>query len=357
MNGYNWKILLCGVGMTLLVACNEQEPIAPSNGSSVFWNQPHSTFMGMKGHVQEIQETHYFEEEGCWYEGDVSRLTFSPEGHITAYQPTVFTETGTWTASAQPSLPSKRSFSERLCDYTYHYEHQRLTGITINEWGADMPVVFHLTYGTSSRFIPLPCPLGTQAFFLIQGIATITADGIDFTMEQEGNTLVYTMKQQTWRGTLVEQTSYEYEAGTHYPTRSTTTTTLRDIEQTRTETLYTFAPGGALQTTQSTTFENSSATGSTTCRYRNGSLLLPSSRNIVPAEGATYTLLYEYDRYENLVSVTRSAEGETAQAETILYESYDAAGNWTTSFASQSSQVDPNHNDATIRTERSIRYY
>lgn len=312
--------------------------------------------MGLKGKPAEVQEIRYYDEEGSWYEGDASRMTFSPEGRITSYQPVWMRETE-GEPYAMPH-PMKRSFSETLCEYEYRYDTDgRLTEIRLSEWGADMPMSFRLTYGTSTRYVPLPCPLGTCPFFLVQGVSTITAEGRDFSMTEESNELLYTTQQQTWRGTAVEQTRYVYEANADYPSQSITTTTLRGIEQTRTETQYEFADDGTLQTTRSTRFENGSAVHGTTCRYRTGSLLLPASKNVIPAEGASYTLTYAYDPHGNPVSITRSTEEEAPQAETTVYESHDAEGNWTVNIATTSSLVDPSHNDAIVRTERTIAYH
>ncbi len=343
--------LLCIVFASCGDGHDNEEPNLPDFPKTPFWMHPHRDFMGLKGSVSKLVEiTRPLPSE----QSDVSEgatmsldMRFNADGMLTYYNSTGMNPEpdqqtrGVWTT---PSF------------YAYEYDEQgRMVRAVVTPMG-DEPVVYNLTYGHHTNYVPLLFPLGPMDFFLVKGLQSIESDDGTVSYFFNGTEAMYETR--SWSGNT--KTVYHYESDSPYPIDKTVTTARGEEVEATEVTSYTYGEDGSLQKTDVRAEEGGVESQRTIVRYAEGKFLLPVSE--IADLGTTLQLdwRYTYDTDGRLQRVdyveNKGSEDEVNDYEEYKYTSSDSYGNWTDSRQRQSNTVNILHMDGQVDVHRDISY-
>lgn len=335
-------ILLC---LSTFTACSEDESHYYSTyvPETPFWEQAHTTFLGLKGNVKGLIESQWEDVDGEAFEGNRTWTEFNTAGRITYYNPT--------------GVEENRWIGMEMNSYRYLYDEQnRPTQAVVTSLG-EAQCSYTLTYSNSSRYVPLPFALGALDFFLVRGLTAVEAEGIDFSGSLTENSVTYTTVTPGFRGDTETTVTYHYDEGTSYPTTCTVTESYGDEIISRELTQYEFAANGRLMARTLHLYEDDQELEINKQTYHSSLPLQLYTTEITNCENQERTqMLYTYDTQDRLTFITRTDPDGTTSEETYLYTQTDPTGNWTEGQFTWSSHVNLNHWDGTFRFTRTLIY-
>lgn len=327
----------------LLSACDSSETShwVHSPEQSSVWQQPHSKLLGYKAAVRAVEEYKQFTEDGENYDSDIIRTEFDAYGQITHYNPT--------------GTPSVRWIGMATESYNYEYDaHHHITKAEVKMQEETLSTyTFH--YGSDTRFYPLPCAVGEIPFLMVQGLTEVQYSDENFTAAITDDGITYTTTENTWRGTLVHQSSFSYAPNSLYPKECIKTTSRNDEELNKEITTYTFDEEGWLTTTKIKVFENNILIEEQQVHYHPTLPLSPQRKQVISADGVISNWEYEYNENGWLSRVLYQQE-ETEERELYQYLKIDKQGNWYEGEFTWNERVNPAHWLPSFRIFRNITY-
>ena len=327
-----------------LTACSDDEgtpapPICPP--ATAFWEQPHPVFLGLQGEVESLAETLWADVDGEEEEGTTTLTRFNNAGKITYYNPT--------------GIEENRWIGMDMYSHAYLYDEQnRLQQARLTAVGTE-PISYTLTYDEDNRYVPLPFELGPLDFFLVKGVAGITAEGTDFICTRTATAVTYITQTPGLRGTTETHTVYEYGPGESYP-RTRKVWEMHDGKEVMVEqTTYRFADNGRLTERRIINFEDNQPTVGEEQTFH---ATLPLCLELTSVTDLDQTLIRYYYTYEEHGWISRIAKVQNAEVETetYTYTTVDGTGNWTEGRFIWSSRVNLAHWDGAFRVTRKLTY-
>lgn len=306
----------------LLWACHEDnqtpgedppQPVTPVD--TLFWEMPHSQFMGLKGKVLSCVQTGS-DEEGEGFEQ--MTMDFDSCGHLLWYDPLGL-------SLEEPATCEVGWIDPTTCRYEYDAKG-RLIKATLAVMG-DEPVVYNLEYDQHGKYVPLPFPLGMKTFFLVKDLAKVRTSGFVYTYT--GGKATYATE--TWMG----KSEITYEFKNEYPEKCTELT-LRGTDTLRKdETTFIFDAKGRLQSSVlKSTYPGEEGYSQTEIQYAADFLLLPVSETSWLDGEKSVSYYYKYDAFGNLLAksyqhFSMGESGKEVIEESNNYSGWDSQKNWT----------------------------
>lgn len=304
----------------LLLACGEDktpEPVVQPEKpvDTLFWDMPHSRFLGLRGTVTSCIQIGLDDEMG-----EVERLTmeFDTCGRLLWYDPLGL-------APEQPATYNTGWIDPTTYRYEYNDKGQLITA-TLDVMGVGT-TVYRLKYGDHGSYVPLPFVLGNQSFFLVYNLTEVKSETMTYTCD--GKKASFTTD--SWQGT----TSVVYDFKDHYPVKCTETTFRGEDTSQVCITTYTFGDKKSLDAYSARTiYPGSEESTQSDVTYVQGFLLLPATEVLQINDVISSRLKYEYDASGNLTSKSyergiETGESESGTEETNSYFGWDKNGNWT----------------------------
>lgn len=317
----NWLLVFMPV---LLLACENDPEGSPSGpdipsgevNDTLFWDMPHTRFMGLNGAVASCIQIG-LDEEGV--EAVRATLEFDTCGHLVGYDPLGL--------SATQGITTYEIGWIDPTTYRYEYNEKGQLIRAISEVMGEEPVTYQLTYGDHGHYVPLPFALGAVPFFLVRDLVRVEGGGVVYTCD--GKQAVYSTE--SWTGT----TSVVFGFDGDYPVKCTETM-YRNTDTSRIRiTNYVFGEKGELRSSsERTTYPGEEQYDGVELTYLPGFWLLPSVE-VLYLDGEEDTRYkYEYDAAGNLLSKSyvrgEGTENPVAgKEETNVYAGEDQYGNWT----------------------------
>lgn len=350
-----FRLFIVFVLCLVIASCGDEhnvlkEVIPGQDAENVpFWEHKHLAFCGMKGAVRNVMETISSLPDGTDESYNIRPLTmgFNSAGQLTYYN------------VAGVEEPQTRAFDQELpfsCSYEYA-EDGRMMKATYTQLG-EIPVVYHLTYGEHTDYVPLVFPLGGRDFFLVKGLQSITT-------EDGSLSYVYDSEKASYRteGWIASETEYVYTPDSPYPAQKVVTT--RSLGGTNVETTrYEYTEDGGLLKTDTRLKENDMEVKHVVTRYVEDGLLIPTTVRM-DVSGFTYDFSYLYNADGHLSGLEYAENKGTAEEITAKeqydYLAFDKEGNWTDSKQLQSEYMgyvlNLWHVEGWISVRRQISYY
>lgn len=328
----------------LLAACHSDETsfsVIPSSDPTIVWQRPHTYFLGYKGAIRSVEEYKQFTEDGENYDTDIIRTEFDAYGQITHYNPT--------------GTPSARWIGMATESYYYEYDiHHRINKAeTKMQEETISTYTFH--YGSDTRFYPLPCTIGEIPLLMVQGLIDVQSNDENFKVTITNDNITYTTTENTWRGTLVHQNTFNYAPNSLFPKECIKTTSRNDEVLSKEITSYTFDEEGWLTATDIKIYENNELIEKQQVHYHPSIPLSPQHKQVISADGITSNWEYEYDENDWQSRVLYQQE-ETEERELYQYHKIDKQGNWYEGEFTWNERVNPAHWLQTFRIYRNITY-
>lgn len=173
------KCLLYISAISFLTAgCDKQEePIAISVPDN-FYEQSHSSYMGVKGRVREIKE--YISEPGDESFAMLSAFyAFNNSGNLTAFDPT----------GMQDDLQTYW-LPVNATSYSYEYDGNNRLSVVREISQNETIRTYRFVYGDHSCYLPLPFDLKPMGEWLVKGVSEIVCDEMPFTYRFDGAELI-----------------------------------------------------------------------------------------------------------------------------------------------------------------------
>lgn len=304
----------------LLLACGKDETPGPvilpeKPADTLFWDMPHSRFLGLRGAVTSCIQIGLDEEMG-----EVERLTmeFDTCGRLLWYDPFGLAE-------EEPATYDMVWIDPTTYRYEYNEKGQLITA-TLDVMGVGT-TVWHLKYGNHGSYVPLPFVLGNQPFFLVHNLTEVKSENMTFTCD--GKKASFSID--SWQGTK----AVVYDFKDHYPAKCTEITFRGEDTSQVNITTYTFGDKKSLDAYSTlTVYPGSEESARSDVTYARGFLLLPATEVLYINGEISSRLKYEYDVSGNLVSKSyergiETGEPESGTEETNTYSGWDGDGNWT----------------------------
>lgn len=347
---YNKLFFLLSFMLCLVIAsCDDEHNANMDDGGdgivAPFWEHSHLAFAGLEGNVSKVVETSYsLSEEDETESATLLDMSFNAAGQMTYYNSTGME-------------PATRGVWLTMACYSYQYDDNgRMIQATVTPVG-DVPVVYHLTYGEHTQYVPLIFPLGAMDFFLVKGLQSIASEDGTISYTFDGEKAAY--KQEAWMGDT--ETVYAYAADSSYPEKKVVTTSRNGVVVNEETTLYTYSEEGRLLKKDVRTMEEDTEIERKIINYADvdGQLLFPVSLKM-DLNGFMADWTYAYDADNRLQQINyienKGSEEEVTDKEEYYYLSVDSNGNWTDSKQLRSSRVDLSHIDGIIGIRRVITY-
>lgn len=304
----------------LLLACGKDETPGPvilpeKPADTLFWDMPHSRFLGLRGAVTSCIQIGLDKEMG-----EVERLTieFDTCGRLLWYDPFGLAEEEPATYDMVWIDPT-----------TYRYEYNdkgQLISATLDVLGIGA-TKYRLKYGDHGSYVPLPFVLGNQPFFLVHNLTEVKSETMTYTCDGKKASF----STDSWQGT----TSVVYDFKDHYPVKCTESTFRgEDTSQVRVTT-YTFGNKKSLDAYSALTiYPGSDESTQSDVTYVQGFLLLPATEVLRINGKISSRLKYEYDASGNMTVKSyergiETGEPESGSEEINTYSGWDRNGNWT----------------------------
>lgn len=309
----------------ILSACNDDEPEITEPGGDVpvvadtlYWEMPHTRFLGMRGQIKSCVECG-LDDEGA--EAERKTMEFDTCGHLLWYDPVGLSVEG----------------EERISAYefgwidpvTYRYKYNeagQLVTAILETMGSE-PEEYHLEYGNHGRYVPLPFPLGSLSFFLVRDLVKVSkGDGWEYVFD---GTKAWASTN-SWTGT----TKTEYDFDGIYPSRRLEVT-CRSTDTVKIEiTNYVFGEKGCLKSISvNSCYPADDNENRTDIKYTSQFLLKPLTETILFSDDKSTRYEYSYDSSGNMLvkAYVRRANGNevSGREETNAYSGPDNLGNWT----------------------------
>ena len=152
--------------------------------------------------------------------------------------------------------PNKRWIGVEMNQFGYEYApNGNMSKATITSVGEEVNT-YLLSYGTHSRYIPLPFQVGNMDFTVVKGLTAVQSNQSGFTCDIQDTYVKYTLVTNVRRDTWLTETTYSYNEGAVLPASCTVTeTSEREGEVSREHTAYTFSEDGRLTASQTERYE------------------------------------------------------------------------------------------------------
>lgn len=362
--------ILSGCGDDNIPATLDETPqdILDASEGECIWDNPHTSFFGLKGNVRGLHEQmvnpsihEEDEDEEPFLTMDCS---FDTAGRLTYYN-----------ATGVESVTRMLGVASNYYRYTYD-ETGRLTTAAVYALGEESPTVYTLLYDDSNRYVPMPFPLGDKTLFCVKGVKEISISG---GINNTENTCSW-ISDKVFSCTSVEVgTRFVIRVETNY-IYSSTKSLFPDVSVSRT---YLMPEGygktniiGELQGEETTNYrwkanglpviiERLSMVGCELNEYAVTSYsenipLAPIHTRVVGADGYISELAYSYEHHGWPSSVVRNLpkaeENNELPKETYSYANVDKQGNWTECELHMNAGVDMSHWTGICYLHRDISY-
>lgn len=345
-------VILCFSVLALYGCDSEEPPYTPETPTKPYHEQPHSYFLGLKGNIRQIEESTYISIDGEWETSGICLTQFTADGNISFYDPTGLSlENGIYKQA------NKRWIGVEMNQFGYEYApNGNMSKATITSVGGEVNT-YLLSYGTHSRYIPLPFQVGNMDFTVVKGLTAVQSDQSGFTCDIQDTYVKYTLVTNVRRDTWLTETTYSYNEGAVLPASCTVTeTSEREGEVSREHTAYTFSEDGRLTASQTERYEYGTLIETENRQYHPTLAHKVTQREIVHSNGDCSTWEYRYEEHGWQSSITRTDADDT-YTELYLYPRIDAHGNWYEGHFTWNEHVNLNHSNDDIKTLRALEYY
>lgn len=316
--------------------CDDNDNGGGNPGISV-WELSHRDYLLLRGNVSETVESLTEEGEEPFV---ICETKFDAAGRLT------LSNTTGMEFDAPAATYASRSTWISPEAVAYRYDPQgRMIRVEVYALGEPDPTTYEISYGTHTRYVPVPFRFADKPLWLLRGVSAITgSDG--YSLRCDGTT-ASAETAETWEGKHVSTVAFEGD----YPVRIETTTQQRGETLMTTTTEYTWGAAGRLLRSSEQMTDAASGDKQTTLTEYDPSLLLSPLRTTVTVNGET-SYVFTYTYFGNGLPGTGSYTEGQGFLETPFEKNYsgeDAHGNWTRCTTTSM--------DSPITTDRKISYF
>lgn len=294
----------------LFVSCSKESENETAYQETMFWEQSHSTRLGLQGKVKGIVEYNEQEDERFI----LSEMHLDEEGNVTYFHPV------NKLASDLPQTYWQPTASQSF-DYTY--SGGRLMGVRVTHQG-ELPVEYTFTYGGHKRYIPLLfLDLKPLSHLFLQGVTGMEASdhSLSFRLTEDQVIIVHYSREITTTYTYM----YESEL---LPKSSLEVIALNGTDGEALEqhqSVYSYYPHGAIQKVDVETHTGSERSQMTSEYDPKGNIL--KQEQITPL-GLT-RWVYGYNSIQLLTQIDRTDENANMIGKMKAVFTLDTLRNWT----------------------------
>lgn len=297
------KCLSIVSAVLLTVGCEKSENRTEDElATKLFYEQSHRMHLGLKDAVKEVRE-YKIELASNPIQNDsvlIAVYTFNEKGNLIAYAP-----------SGEQKEAQTYWIPMDLESYEYDYDAQNRLVQVRKITNYTEPVVYTLTYGNHSTYLPLPFELKPIGQWLVKGLVSIESSELHYSFD--GEKLIFEKEE---RG-MIESEEVTFE--NNYPVFTSNIIRYEGEELRKIETKWQFSQQDGSPAYKEQYITEEEQTAKTIIRYTPEGLLREVVNCVEPASGLTYT----HNSHRWLLNIKSDLGGE----QTRLYE-IDSHQNW-----------------------------